>query len=119
MQTLVILMNFREIVEATRSGKYLVWIDDKQNGDLTPEYIEQHFVTLVDSAEEGREFCGRLHEEERNAYGKAITRYRISRGKGEDYTSLEDLSAEDMARIAEGLPMSPEDRERVIRDLKS
>lgn len=110
-------MEFAEISLKLKEGKYVVWVDDKQDAPLTPEYLEAHFVAFADSTDDGYELCGKLQKQEREQEGRATTRYRIS-GLNGDYVCSEDLSAEDAIRIAETLPMAEEDRRRVAEQLK-
>ena len=110
-------MKFPEIIANLREGKYVVWIDDKQDAPLDPEYLEAHFVAFVDSIDGGYKFCDELHTGERNQYGRAITRYRIS-GLHEDQICSEDLTVEEITRITENLPMSEADRTHAMEHLK-
>ena len=91
-------MKLIEILENLNSGKFVVWIDDKKNAALTPEYMETHFVCLVDSLEEGYNFCTDIQKKERESSGKSTTRYRIS-GLKEDFVCSEDLDQETIERL--------------------
>ena len=92
-------MKIPEIIENLNNGKYIVWIDDKQNAALTPEYMESHFVRVVDSIEDGDGFCTSLQEEERKATGVSATRYRITSLK-EDFVCSEDLDQEKLSHLS-------------------
>ena len=91
-------MQITEIVDGLRKGRYVVWIDDKQNAEHTPEYLESHFVSFADTLEEGYEFCTALQEKERSTSGISSTRYRIT-GLKEDFVCSEDLNEETMSRL--------------------
>ena len=111
-------MRFEEIDEKLRRGKYIVWVDDKQNLPLTPEYVETHLISIVESLDYGFDLCRRLQERERNKSGRAITRYRIS-GMNEDYVSSEDLEPEIVAEIIKDLPIAEEDKKHAVKKLKA
>ena len=100
-------MKLQEIVEKISEGKFAIWIDDKQNSQMTSDYMEEHFVCFVNSLEEGYDTCTKLHEKERSETGRANTRYRIT-GKKDDYVCSEDLSEEQMAQLNEKPPAPDE-----------
>lgn len=118
VNSIALIMRFEEIDEKLRQGKYIVWVDDKQNLPLTPEYIETHLVSIVESPDYGFDLCKRLQDSEREKNGRAMTRYRIS-GMDEDYVSSEDLEPENVAEIIKELPIAEEDKEHAIKQLKN
>lgn len=91
-------MKFEEILDKLNKGKFIIWIDDKQDAKLTPEYMESHVVHVADSLKEGHEFCINMQTGERISTGRATTRYRISSLK-EDYVCSEDLDQETVERL--------------------
>ncbi len=107
-------MRYPEISEALDGGKFVVWIDDKESA-LTPEYIETHFVAIVDFLEEGYDLCSQLQEKERQANGKAETRFRIS-SRNKDYVCSEDLDHDAIVKILEKMPSH--EKWRAIEQLK-
>jgi hypothetical protein len=91
-------MAAKEIVGKLKSGSIVVWIDDKNDGPLTKEYLEDHFLTFTGSFEDANCLCERLSEMERTLYGVALTRYRFSSHVGEEVFS-EDITEEQAAEI--------------------
>lgn len=107
-------MKYSEISKALDEGKFVVWVDDKESA-LTPEYIETHFVAIVDLLEDGYDLCSQLQEKERQANGRATTRYRIS-GRSKDYVCSEDMDEDAIIEILKKMPLH--EKWRAIEDLK-
>ena len=104
-----------EITKAMDQGRFVVWIDDKTSA-LTPEYIEAHFVAIVDSLEEGYDLCAQLQDEERKKDGIATTRYRIS-SRGKDYVCSEDMNEDAIIEILKKMPLDEKEKWRAIEEL--
>ncbi len=95
-------MNLKEMVEEMTKGRYVVWIDDKEDAKLTPDYMESHFVAIVGSIQEGKTLCDEKQKKEREERGRAVTRYRIT-GMANDYICSEDLDEDAMRQIMENM----------------
>ena len=109
-------MKYSEISKALGEGKFVVWIDDKESA-LTPEYVEAHFVAIIDALEDGYNLCSQLQEKERKEYGRATTRFRVS-SRSKDYVCSEDLNQDAIVEILNKMPMDEKDKWRVIERLK-
>ena len=110
-------MKVADIIQGLNAGKYVMWVDDKQKADPTPEYLEANFVGFADTPLEGKEYCNQLQRAEREKNGRATTRYRIS-SLNEDYVCSEDLDEPTTRKVVENLPTSEADKQRVIGQLK-
>ena len=107
----------KKIISALKRGKYIVFVDDKLDAPVDAVYLEKKTVAIADDRKAAEKICEEYQEKERKERGRAFTRYRISDGKS-DYVCTEDLEAEDVISIAEKLPLSQEDREKVVSHLK-
>ena len=107
-------MKYSEISRALNEGKFVVWVDDKESA-LTPEYIEAHFVAIVDLLEEGYDLCSQLQEKERKEQGRATTRFRVS-SRSKDYVCSEDMETGAMIDVLKNMPS--QEKWRVVERLK-
>ena len=110
-------MHAKEIHEYAQKGGVVIWIDDKQDAPLTPEYLERNTVAIVDSLETGRYVCSELHKRERGCLGRAVTRYRLSGRDVKDVCS-EDLTYEQMEKIVSQMPISEQEKTRILEEMK-
>ena len=107
-------MKHPEISRSLDEGKFVIWIDDKISA-LTPEYIEAHFIAIVDFLEEGYDLCSQLQEKERQTNGRASTRYRVS-SRSKDYICSEDIDMDAMVDVLKN--MDEKNKWRVVEQLK-
>ena len=105
-------MKAKEIVEYAKKCKYILWVDDKIDAELTPDYIEKNTIAIVGDIDYGILICDRLHEKERSNLGRALTRFRIS-GPSE-YVCSEDLSEEQAKKIIGAMNIA--DKEKIMAD---
>jgi hypothetical protein len=89
-----------EIKEQLKGGKYLIWIDDKESKDLTPEYMEENSMLFADDFEKALKICTTLQGLERTQYGICKTRFRID---PTNYVCSEDLTEDKAGEIIENI----------------
>ena len=111
-------MNAREIFSYYERGKYLVWVDDKIDKKMTPEYLETHTLFIAPSLDYAFDTCRKLQSKEREKTGRAITRYRISSSElAEDHVCTEDLTRDQMEATIDTWPVTPEEQAAAKRYL--
>jgi hypothetical protein len=82
-------MDFIKIMDELNKGRFVVWIDDKVNAEMSEDYMKKNFVGFADNLEKAAMLCRDLQDAERDKSGRSSTRLRIT-SSFDDYVCSED-----------------------------